>query len=79
MGLAVLPLLGTVAVLVHGVNLRSNSTDFRLGVQPAVAGGDQGLRYVADRLDEIPPLLFWEQRMSFALEESGLASCPTIT
>ena len=35
--LAIVPFLGTISILVDDVHVRLDSTDFRLGVQPALA------------------------------------------
>lgn len=75
MRLAVLPFLRSVAILIHGINMWSNSTNFRFGVQPSLAGRNDRLLDVADRLDEEPPLLLGKQGVAFALEEPDFKRC----
>ncbi len=67
--LAILAFAALVAVLVHGVNVRLQPFDFRVGVQPAFASGNQRLLHELDRADDVTPLVLRQQRMAFALEQ----------
>ena len=70
------PFLGAVAVLVHGVDVRPQPLDFGLGVEPAVAGSDQGLLHVAHGPRHVAPLGFWKERMPLALEQPDVGVVP---
>src|SRR5208282_2337359 len=66
--LAILALVALVAVLVHGVNVRLQFFYLRVGIQPAVAAGNQRLLYELDRADDVTTFSFRQQWMASALQ-----------
>ena len=70
--LAILAFAAFVAVFVDGVNVRFEPPNFRVGIQPAFAGGNERLRHIADRADDVAALVLGQQRMSFALEQADV-------
>src|ERR1035437_8766223 len=68
----VFALAAFVAVLVHGVNIRLEPFDFRIGIEPAVAAGDQRLFHKLDRADDVAALVLRQDWMTFALEQANV-------
>ena len=69
---AVFAFAALVAILVDGIDAGFDALNFRFGVQPAMAGGDEGLGDEADGLDEIAAFLLGKERVGFALEETDV-------
>ena len=61
-----------VTVFVHGINVRFQSLNLRIGIEPAPAAGNQRLLHKFDRADHVTALLFGQERMALAFEQSDI-------
>ena len=69
---AIFAFAALIAVLVDRVDVWLEPPDFRVGIQPAAAAGNERLLHMPDRTDHVAPFRLGKPRMAFALEQADV-------